>query len=42
MESYYRLLTSMTLTPSTVPIRKVVDDSLKNQSVRTKRSEPLD
>ena len=32
----------MILTLSTVSIRKVVDGSLKDQSVRTKRSEPLD
>ena len=42
MESYYESLASMTLAPFTVPTRKVVDSSLKDQSTRTKRSEPLD
>ena len=41
-ESYYGPLASMTLALSTVPTRKVVDGSLKDQSVRTKRSELLD
>ena len=42
MESYYRSLASIILTLSTIPTRKVVDSSLKDQSARTKRSEPLD
>ena len=41
-ESYYGSLASITLALSIVPTRKVVDSSLKDQSVRTKRSEPLD
>ena len=42
IESYYKSLTSITLTLFTIPIRKVVNSSLKDQSIRTKRSEPLD
>ena len=41
-ESYYGSLASITLASSTVPTRKVVDSSLKDQSARIKRSEPLD
>ena len=39
MESYYELLALTTLTLFTIPIRKVVDSSLKNQNIRTRKSE---
>ena len=42
MESYYRLLALRTLAPSTVPTRKVVDSSLKDQNARIRRSGSLD
>ena len=42
IESYYGPLALRILAPSIVPIRKVVDDSLKNQSVRIRRSGSLD
>ena len=39
IESYYRSLASTILTLFTILIRKVVDDSLKNQNARTRKSE---
>ena len=41
-ESYYGSLALIILALFTVPTRKVVDGSLKDQSIRTKRSESLD
>ena len=38
IESYYGLLALTTLISSTVPTRKVVDNSLKDQNVRVRRS----
>ena len=42
IESYYRPLASRILAPSTVPTRKVVDGSLKDQNTRVRRSGSLD
>ena len=38
MESYHRPFTLITLAPFTIPIRKAVDGSLKDQNVRIRRS----
>ena len=38
MESYYGPPASTILAPSTIPIRKVVDSSLKDRNIRTRKS----
>ena len=40
-ESYHGLCASITLAPFTIPTRKVVDGSLKDQNIRVRRSELL-
>ena len=42
IESYYKPLTSTILALFIVSIRKVVNSSLKNQNVRTRKSELFD
>ena len=39
IENYYRLFTSIILTLFTILIKKVVDNSLKNQNIRIRKSE---
>ena len=41
MESYYKLLTLRILTLSIIPIRKIVNSSLKNRNIRIRRSGSL-